>query len=298
MGLFSCEMKGGIQMKQRVIAIVCTAAMLVSSICILPEEAFAAHTHKYTDTVLREATQNTEGLMMHKCSCGDIYFTVISKLTASAEPDKPEETVKTTEPTKPKPKPTEPKKLTKAQRTAKARQAAVNWAIKIANDNDFHYGQHKWAHHHGCYFCGTNQKKGSPKRKDGASVSQCKKSYCCNPFVTAIYCHGAGAKEVNCKVRTKRINLANDYNPALNNKKAFKKISKPKKVTSLVAGDVLLTPTHAMLYVGNGKIAEATGGDSGKRDKRWNNSIRVTKISSWQWKRVSKIFRYIGTGKF
>ena len=113
------------------------------------------------------------------------------------------------------------KKLTREERTKLARDAAVSWAITIANDNSFHYGRSSWAHHHGCYFCGTNQRPNSPKRRAGASVAACAKTYCCNPFLTAAYRHGAGAKEVDCRFASKRINLANDSNRALNNKKAF-----------------------------------------------------------------------------
>ena len=180
----------------------------------------------------------------------------------------------------------------------KARQAAVEWAIEIANDNSFHYGRSSWAHHNGCYFCGTNQKAGSIKRKKGASVAACEKTYCCNPFVTAAYMHGAGAKEVDCRKGNMRFGLANDKNIVLKNTKAFKKISKPAKVTALEAGDILLTPTHAMLYAGDGKVVEAAHHDNGKKDAYWNDSIRHKEISSKQWNRVTKIYRYIGKGKF
>ena len=187
---------------------------------------------------------------------------------------------------------------TKMSRTEKARQAAVDWAIGIANDNSFHYGRKSWAHHNGCYFCGTNQKRGSAKQKAGASASACAKTYCCNPFVTAAFKHGAGAKEIDCRVARKRINLANDSNRALNNKKAFSRIAKPKSVTSLKPGDILLTPTHAMLYAGDGKVVHASHHDNGRRGDYWNSSIKCGKISSTQWKRTTKIYRYKGTGRF
>ena len=116
--------------------------------------------------------------------------------------------------------------------------------------------------------------------------------------MTAAYKHGAGAREVDCKVRGKRFGLANDNNRVLKNTKAFKRISKPKKITSLEPGDILLSPTHAMLYAGGGKVVEAAHHDNGKRDSCWNDSIRCKKISSGQWKRVTKIYRYIGKGKF
>ncbi|MDO4393815.1 MAG: fibronectin type III domain-containing protein [Bacillota bacterium] len=190
------------------------------------------------------------------------------------------------------------KPCTAQERTVKARKAAVSWAISIADNNEFHYGKSKWAHKAGCYYCGTNQRAGSSKRRGGASLAECAKTYCCNPFVTAAYYHGAGASEVNCKVKSKRINLANDKNKALKNKKAFKRISKPGNIRALCEGDILLTPTHCMLYTGDGKVVHAAHHDNGKRDSYWDSSIVHEDISSRQWKRTSKIYRYIGTGRY
>lgn len=180
----------------------------------------------------------------------------------------------------------------------RARKAAVEWAVAIAGDNSFHYGKSKWAHHSGCYFCGTNTSKGSAKLKAGASNSAAAKTYCCNPFVTAAYHHGAGTKELDCRYKNKRVGLAGDSNKALRNKKNFKRISKPKKITSLQIGDILLTPTHCMLYAGGGKVVHAAHHDNGVQDSYWDDSITCEQISSKQWNRTSKIYRYLGTGKY
>ena len=62
----------------------------------------------------------------------------------------------------------------------KAIKSACDWAVKIAKDNNFHYGRTKWAHKYGCYFCGTQSAK-----KNAAPASQkseVAKTYCCNPF--------------------------------------------------------------------------------------------------------------------
>ncbi|MBQ0079211.1 MAG: Ig-like domain-containing protein [Eubacterium sp.] len=184
------------------------------------------------------------------------------------------------------------------ERNEMAIDAAIKWAHEIADDNSFHYGKSKWAHHHGCYFCGTNQAKGSEKRKAGGSLREVEKTYCCNPFVTAAFAHGAGAPEIDCKVGAKRINLANDRNRALKNTDAFVRVSKPSSTDGLKKGDILLTPTHAMLYAGDGYVLEAAHHDNGKKDAYWNDSIRYAPIKAKQWKRVSKIYRYIGTGSF
>ena len=273
--------------------------------------------HKYSETVLKEPSCTSKGTVRKTCTvCGSTYTGSIPKAAhqyvtsgsitkcrtcgkevssgSASESRTPE-----TKPSQPAVKPTQPAKPADTRNSSeKARQAAVDWAIKIAGDNSFHYGRSSWAHHNGCYFCGTNQKAGSLKRRAGASKAACEKTYCCNPFVTAAYKHGAGAKEVDCKVRGKRFGLANDNNRVLKNTKAFKRISKPKKVTSLEPGDILLSPTHAMLYAGGGKVVEAAHHDNGKRDSCWNDSIRHKKISAGQWKRVTKIYRYIGKGKY
>lgn len=179
----------------------------------------------------------------------------------------------------------------------KAINAACNWAINIANNNDFHYGLTKWAHHNGCYFCGTNGKN-SAKHKAGGSLSAILKTYCCNPFVTAAFHHGAGAPSIDCKVSSKRINLANDKNKPLQNTKEWKKVSKPDKAEDLKKGDVLLTPTHCMLSLGDGKIVHAKHHDNGVKGSYWNESICVETIPANQFKRITKIYRYIGNGKF
>lgn len=274
--------------------------------------------HTYRSSVSKAATCKAEGIMLYKCSrCGDSYTESIVKVNThskikSGSKYKCKICGKTlcnvgsgnsVKSTTTKSKTQAASNLSKSSTsnlsaTQKARQGAADWAIAIANNNDFHYGRSKWAHNAGCYYCGTNQSKGSAKRRAGASVSQCAKTYCCNPFVTAAYKHGAGAKEIDCKRANKRINLANDKNKALHNTKAWKQISKPSKATSLVVGDVLLTPTHAMIYVGNGKVAHAAHHDNGKRGSYWNDSIKVGYIASNQWKRTSKIYRYIGKGKF
>ena len=270
--------------------------------------------HNYKGKVTLKANCKRDGEKTYTCTlCGDAYTEKIAKTTEHKPKKKDGKTVcavcgkvlkgagggvKKAAPSRAAKKAKASKPKTRQQRNLQAREAAVSWAVAIAKDNSFHYGRSKWAHHHGCYFCGTNQKKGSPKRRGGASVSQCEKTYCCNPFVTAAYHHGAGATEVNCKYASKRINLANDRNKALKNSKAFKRVTKPRKVTSLKVGDILLTPSHAMLYAGDGKVVHAAHHDNGKKDAYWNSSIVCGSISDRHWRRTTKIYRYCGTGKF
>ena len=299
------------------------------------QEELSPLSHVYVKKISKKATSKASGTAKYTCkSCGDCFTETIPKLSsksaakkesATKPSSKPavrptsKETTKT--PSKPSvkqsvkadskpetgpqgaesatvPSSAAKKPLTRGARTIKARKAAVSWAIAIADNNTFHYGRTRWAHKTGCYFCGTNQRAGSGKRKAGASLTECAKTYCCNPFVTAEYHHGAGASEIDCRVKHKRINLANDRNRALKNKKAFARISKPSSIDKLCEGDILLTPTHCMLYAGNGKVVHAAHHDNGKRNSYWNSSIVHEKISNRQWKRTSKIYRYIGTGRY
>lgn len=246
--------------------------------------------HKYKKTVLKKATCTRAGKARYKCQrCGKKYTKAIKKKVHHPKVKNGKYVCRDCG--------TGIKVLSKYQKTLLSRDYAVSWAKKIARDNSFHYGESKWAHHNGCYFCGTNQYEKSLKLRDGAGLKECEKTYCCNPFVTAAYCHGAGAEEVDCTVSSKRFGLANDPNKVVKND-SWKKISKPSKVTSLMVGDVLLTPTHAMIYAGEGKVVHAQHHDNGVKDDYWDESIVCDKISDRQWSRTSKIYRYMGTGKF
>ena len=179
---------------------------------------------------------------------------------------------------------------------AQAKQDAVKWALWIANDNSFHYGytnkhgssdRSKWspnAHHNGCYFCGTNGgKKG---------ILDYKKTYCCNPFVGAAYAHGA------CD--TKAASLCShkgswDFGTGVGSyhqSDRFKKLGHPKK-SKLLPGDVLCSNTHVAMYVGNGQIAEAGGGDDNIRNSvKWNSSIRVRNLTAANYAKLKRAYRY------
>lgn len=176
----------------------------------------------------------------------------------------------------------------------KAIKSACDWAVKIAKDNNFHYGRTKWAHKYGCYFCGTQSAK-----KNAAPASQkseVSKTYCCNPFVVAAYVHGAGVAK-KCGSGGLTVPLAGGSTKNLK-KYNFKKVTKPKAVSGLKKGDILLTPTHAMLYVGDGKVSHAKHHDNGVKGSYWNESITTEKIPAKQWSRVKEVWRYSGKGKF
>ena len=79
--------------------------------------------------------------------------------------------------------------------------------------------------------------------------------------------------------------------------KYWKEIKKPSKLTDLKAGDVLFTETHAMLYIGGGKIIEATsgGGNPAASKDAWAKSIHITDYTASRFKSVTNVFRFTGS---
>lgn len=166
--------------------------------------------------------------------------------------------------------------------------AACDWGVKIANDDSFTYGAGKRAHHFGCYFCGTNvgpnkALKGKSK-VDGHSYA---KTYCCNPFVSACFAHGAGDPTMlkACK---------SGHGIGMTEKSytrygCWKKHSKPA-YSDLKRGDVLVKPNHVALYIGDGKYVQASGEGWGK------NTISVSKLSKKRYGQFKFIMRYTGSG--
>ena len=136
--------------------------------------------------------------------------------------------------------------------------AAVNWAIKIANDDSFTYGAKPATSKLGCYFCGTNQKK-KPKGYE--------KTYVCLTFVGAAYAHGANDPEIHKACASAKMPMyENDYN--------FKKFScwmklgscKELSVNDLQPGDVVIKWSdqndnngHVWMYVGGDKFVDSEG---------------------------------------
>lgn len=176
-------------------------------------------------------------------------------------------------------------RLTKSN--AKVKADACKWAKWIAGDNRFHYGYGKDAHHNGCYFCGTQ------RLKKGHGIKNYERTYCCNPFVHASYAHGGGdstAYKMCHNTDSWDFNKGSGYDSS----KLFDKLGHPAK-SSLKAGDVLCNNSHVVLYIGDGKIAEASGGDDNvPNSKKWNNSIHVTELTDSRYKGLPRAYRYNG----
>ena len=180
---------------------------------------------------------------------------------------------------------------------------ACKWARWIAGDNRFHYGytnKHgstdtkKWnpnAHHNGCYFCGTQKLSGGCSKK---GIVDYEYSYCCNPFVGAAWAHGGCVP--------KALSLCQDCSSwdyhagkGYDSSSLFTNLGKPAK-SSLKKGDVCCTDSHVFLYLGDGKLAEASGGDDNVRNsEKWNNSIHVISLSDSKYKGIKRVHRYNGS---
>lgn len=166
---------------------------------------------------------------------------------------------------------------------------AIVWAKWIAGDNSFHYGYGDHSHHNGCYFCGTQ-----PKSKKNAGIVGYEKSYCCNPFVGAAWAHGGGDSKA-WQLCHKGSSWDFGANSGYAKSSLFKNLGHPAKST-LKAGDVLCNNHHVALYIGNEYIAEAGGSDDNKRNStKWNNSIRITKLTDSRYKDFLRVHRYIGS---
>ena len=186
--------------------------------------------------------------------------------------------------------------LTLKKTNAQAIADAIEWAKWIVNDNSFHYGYTSKdkkinAHHNGCYFCGTNVDHGGRSKK---GVVDYQKTYCCNPFVTAAFAHGACDATVHKKCSSGGSYVNRTFRST---KKVWKTLGKPA-FSSLKPGDILYweksNAGHYAIYLGNHQLAEAASSDDNKRGSvKWKNSIHIRTIKGWG--SFQGAFRYIGS---
>ena len=158
---------------------------------------------------------------------------------------------------------------------------AVAWAVKIANDNSFAYGTGSGAHHFGCYFCGTNY---GPKKYMKPSKKY-KKTYCCNPFISAAYAHGAQHPKMLAACR--KASGIGMTKSTFYRYGCWKCVGKPA-YKNLKKGDVLVKSSHVAMYIGNGKFVEASG-------EGWSaKTIAVKKLKQSTYNGFSFVMRYTG----
>ena len=167
---------------------------------------------------------------------------------------------------------------------------ACDWAVRHANDNRFHYGLKPNSQHNGCYYCHTQMLSGGRSK---AGVEDYEFSYCCNPFVHAAYAHGGNERtmlEMCQDGKSYDYKAGNGYDKS----PLFAKLGKPA-MQYLKKGDVICWSNHVVLYLGGGKIVEATGGDDNVRySDKWNNSIRVCTLTDSRYASAQRTYRYTG----
>ena len=168
---------------------------------------------------------------------------------------------------------------------------AIVWAKWIAADNNFHYGytspdKKANAHHNGCYFCGTQRMK--------KNMLMPEHTYCCNPFVGAAWAHG-GCVPAALKLCQNTNSWGFSKGSGYDKSSLFTNLGHPDK-SKLKAGDVLCRDTHVALYIGDGKLVEAGGGDDNKKNStKWNNSIHVAVLTDARYKNFPRVHRFNGS---
>lgn len=177
-------------------------------------------------------------------------------------------------------------------------QDAIDWAIKIANDDSFCYGRPGpgkgpgQANRTGCYFCGTNDKK----VKASGGDKRYYKTYMCQAYVLAAYAHGAKDPDMLklCRTRGKKLECTD----AVWRKHAcwdFVGRAKNLSLSDLKPGDVFVTwDTHMAMYIGNGDTIDAHSSDC------WGaSSIAIRKGGAKRFLKhrdKSFVMRYVGNG--
>lgn len=162
------------------------------------------------------------------------------------------------------------------------RQAAVDWAISIAQDDSFAYGTGSGAHRYGCYFCGTNYGP-NMKKKPSAKYT---KTYCCNPFVHAAYAHGA-MDETMLKACQKGSGVGLSAR-SFTKYGCWTKLGKPG-YDQLEPGDVFIREgRHASMYCGDDYVVEA-------EHEGWGaDTIVYHKVGPSKYNRCTYVMRYTG----
>lgn len=147
-------------------------------------------------------------------------------------------------------------------------QAAIDWAIEIANDDSWTYGP---GYAGGCYLCGTRKQK----------------HYTCMPFITAAYAHGGKVPEVLSLCERGHgfsLNMDKDWKDLIS-KGVFTYVGKCSDLnfSDLQPGDIMVQHSyddqhgHMNMYIGGNDLVEAASFGFGP------NSICVQKGRAKSW---------------
>ena len=173
---------------------------------------------------------------------------------------------------------------------------AVNWAINIAADDSFTYGDKPVANAIGCYFCNNNDKK---VKKSGGDTRY-HKTYVCLTFVGAAYAHGALDPEILKECQRCRMTM---YETDDNFKKfsCWMKIGKCNelKVEDLQVGDVIIKWSdhndnngHVCMYIGGNNIVESSGGGWGANSIAVKSGVAASRLKSLSSSSKNYVMRY------
>lgn len=174
--------------------------------------------------------------------------------------------------------------------TEDAINEACDWGVMIANDDDFVYGTGRRAHRFGCYFCGTNT--GPNKNIKGKSLvngHSYEMTYCCNPFVTACFAHGAGDPDALAACR--RGSGFDNNEASFRHFSGWTKLKTKPALGDLRRGDVIVKPNHMALYIGDGNYVQASANTWGPE------SISVSKLRPKRYGKFKFVMRYTGNGR-
>lgn len=179
--------------------------------------------------------------------------------------------------------------------------AAVNWAIRIANDDSFTYGEKPIANQQGCYFCQNNDKKvAAATKKKMENPERYEKTYVCLTFIGAAYAHGAGDPEILAKCQ-KRYMTMYETNDNFRVFSCWMKIGACKDLTvkDLLPGDVIIKWSdhndnngHVCMYIGGNDIVESSGGGWGANSIAVKQDVAAKRLASLASSSKNYVMRY------
>jgi len=118
-------------------------------------------------------------------------------------------------------------------------------------------------------------------------------TYCCNALIGAAWAHGGCVPEA-LKLCQNTKSWGFSKGGGYNTSSLFTNLGHPAK-SKLKAGDVLCRDNHVVMYIGNGKIIQAGGGDDNKKySARWNKSISVSTLTDTNYKNFPRVHRFNG----
>ena len=179
--------------------------------------------------------------------------------------------------------------------------AAVNWAVRIANDDTFTYGEKPIANQQGCYFCGNNDKKvAAAKKKKMENPERYEKTYVCLTFIGAAYAHGAGDPEILAKCQ-KRYMTMYETNDNFRVFSCWMKIGACKDLTvnDLLPGDVIIKWSdhndnngHVCMYNGGNDVVESSGGGWSANSIAVKHDVAAKRLASLSSSSKNYVMRY------